>query len=508
MFLNIKCRTTNKRGDKMNVYKLEVNRLDIATYQDFFNEDYQRVAVVTDSLNTALISSHIWNVSIMDSFSENFIGLLKGSEEDALKKILSSRLIGRLDLPSRTSEGDFCSRLSLSVLVNAVRVLKRWELEHPEGREVSIFDLDSFLNGEAVACEILEQFSKLNPASHERLSENKAIYMWFKNDYYCGKQGERGAPKTYEYTGGLRSDIKLFASFLDERSNHMPDNSERSNKTVMLLNDEKPRFYKETLVCALIESYIENSLFEESKLLVLDVDTNILDAIDFEELFKDSEGDLLLIHTNWATNPILSIAKPWEPKSNQPINIKDSFKKAKATYLRGVAIRREDELRLKRERAEIKLKKEKEETEQEQKRIEEERIKKEGKLKALMEKLEAIKSQNPCENELFIKNITQLFPYQDYAINEHELAVRMNVNLEDGVLALLKLEALNICYKGRIDGNLALSPNKTKNKLEELRKSSKREMLEIEREIKFLNSPSRDIELDFELEFYLQPDDF
>lgn len=116
-----------------------------------------------------------------------------------------------------------------TLLRNALKILKRWEFGHPNGREVTLVDLSSLLNGGKTGVEILEDFSKLKPRNFDQLRENEEIYIWFKNEYLAGKSGEKGAPKTYEHTSAVRTQLTKLNSneYLRRVLNPTPDDKDK-----------------------------------------------------------------------------------------------------------------------------------------------------------------------------------------------------------------------------------------------------------------------------------------
>ena len=116
-----------------------------------------------------------------------------------------------------------------TLLRNALKVLKRWEAGHPNGREVTLVDLSSLLNGTKWGYQVLEEFYKVTPKNMDQKRENEEIYIWFKNDYLAGKSGEKGAPKTYEHTSAVRTQLTKLNSneYLRRVLNPGPDDGDK-----------------------------------------------------------------------------------------------------------------------------------------------------------------------------------------------------------------------------------------------------------------------------------------
>lgn len=80
---------------------------------------------------------------------------------------------------------------------------------------------------------------------------------------------------------------------------------EKSNNAVLYLDGDNETILSTRLFESLLIHYARVNEFELNKNLVIDIDATIFESIDFEAIFKCFLGNLLIIHNQSATNPIL-----------------------------------------------------------------------------------------------------------------------------------------------------------------------------------------------------------
>lgn len=131
-----------------------------------------------------------------------FFNPLYGNEIDVIENMATTfRMFG-------SDSSQFFQDSGETLLRNALKVLKRWEQRHPNGREVTLIDLSSLLHGAESGIKILDEFSKITTRNDDEARDHYEVYIWFKTDYLSGvNRDNKGVTKSYENTSLIRTQL-------------------------------------------------------------------------------------------------------------------------------------------------------------------------------------------------------------------------------------------------------------------------------------------------------------
>lgn len=134
---------------------------------------------------------------------------LVGDEDDVIENMCSTFNMLNADSPQ------YFKDMTDGLVRRSVKLLKRLL-----GDEATLLDLNTIVwnvsdEGRKKYIMPLKKMEKMpngNPIRPDIKRENDELIDWFLNDYYAGIGGAKGAPKTYENTSGVRTQISKLVS--------------------------------------------------------------------------------------------------------------------------------------------------------------------------------------------------------------------------------------------------------------------------------------------------------